>query len=172
MTSATDESMSLRETILPRPVFSLVLLVTWLLAAGSLSAGSILLGGVLAVAVPWLFRDFWPEAPALQSISALLGYLVVVGFDIVIANLSVAKLILGPTARLRPDWLEIPLDIEHPYAISILASTISLTPGTVSSNLSGDQKTLLVHILDCEDPDKEIRRIKARYEAPLKEMFE
>lgn len=172
MTNTSTQTRSLRERVLPRPVFSLVLWVTWLLAVGSVSFGSLLMGAVLALAVPWLFRTFWPEAPALQSVGALLRYLWIVAFDIVVANLIVAKLILGPSKRLRPDWLEIPLDIEHPYAISILASTISLTPGTVSSNLSGDRKTLLVHSLDCPDPEEEIERIKQRYELPLKEMFE
>jgi multicomponent K+:H+ antiporter subunit E len=153
-------------------VFSLVLWVTWLVAAGSVGFGSLLLGGVLALAVPWLFRAFWPEAPALQSVGAMIRYFWIVGFDIIVANLIVAKLILGRSKRLRPEWLEIPLDVEHPYAISILASTISLTPGTVSSNLSGDRKTLLVHSLNCPEPKEEIARIKRRYESPLKEMFE
>lgn len=172
MTADATHTRTLRERLLPRPVFSLVLWSTWLLAAGSVGLGSLLLGALFALALPWLFRHFWPEAPALQSLGALIRYLWIVAFDIVAANLVVAKLIVGPTKRLRPEWLEIPLEIEHPYAISILASTISLTPGTVSSNLSGDRKTLLVHSLDCPDPAGEIERIKRRYESPLKEMFE
>ncbi len=171
MTETIDEPKTLRQWVLPRPVFSLVLWATWLLASGSLSVGALLLGAVLAVGIPWLFRDFWPEAPALDSIGAMLRYLWVVAFDIVVANLVVARLILGRSKRLQPTWLEIPLEVDHPYAITILASTISLTPGTVSSNLSGDNKTLLVHSLDCSNPDAEIERIKSRYEAPLKEMF-
>lgn len=172
MSDAAAQEGTLRERVFPRPVFSFVLWLTWLLAVGSVSPGSLLLGAVLALGLPWLFRAFWPEAPALQSLGAMIRYVWIVGFDIVVANLIVAKLIVGPSKRLRPDWLEIPLEIEHPYAISILASTISLTPGTVSSNLSGDRKTLLVHSLDCPDPDAEIKRIKRRYEEPLKEMFE
>jgi multicomponent K+:H+ antiporter subunit E len=172
MTQSSTQSRTLRERVLPRPVFTVVLWLTWLLAAGSVSVGSLLLGGLLAVAVPWLFRTFWPEAPALQNLGAMIRYFWIVAFDIVVANLIVARLIVGPNKRLRPEWLEIPLDIEHPYAISILASTISLTPGTVSSNLSGDRKTLLVHSLDCADPEAEIARIKRRYESPLEEMFE
>lgn len=172
MTNASTQSKTLREKVLPRPFFSLVLWISWLLAVGSVGVGSLLMGGVLALILPVLFQEFWPEAPALKSLGALIRYFWIVLFDIVVANLVVARLIVGPAKRLRPDWLEIPLEIEHPYAISILASTISLTPGTVSSNLSGDRKTLLVHSLDCPDPQEEIERIKRRYETPLKEMFE
>ncbi|MFW5967980.1 MAG: Na+/H+ antiporter subunit E [Persicimonas sp.] len=164
--------MSLQRRLLPRPIFSVVLLAMWLLAFGSISPGHILLGGLFALAVPALFQEFWPEAPALKSVSALVSYLFVVGFDIVVANLNVARLILGPNDNMQPAWLEIPLDIDHPYAISILASSISLTPGTVSSNLSGTADTLLVHALDCPDEEAEIERIKSRYEARLKEVFE
>lgn len=172
MTQAVKKLRTLRQRLLPRPLFSLVLWATWLLASGSLSLGAVLLGGVLAVAIPWIFRDFWPEAPALGSVVALFRYLWIVAFDILIANLVVARLILGRSRSLEPAWLEIPLEVEHPYAITILASVISLTPGTVSSNVSGDDRTLLVHSLDCRNPDKEIERIKKRYESPLKEMFE
>lgn len=172
MTQVADEPKTLREKVLPRPLFSLVLWATWLLAVGSPGLGALLLGAVLAFVIPLAFRGFWPEAPALGDLGALLRYLWIVAFDIIVANLVVARLIVGPNSRLEPAWLEIPLDVEHPYAITLLASTISLTPGTVSSNISGDDKTLLVHSLDCRDPDEEIARIKRRYETPLQEMFE
>jgi multicomponent K+:H+ antiporter subunit E len=84
----------------------------------------------------------------------------------------VARLILGPTRRLRPGFIHLPLELESEFAITLLASTISLTPGTVSSNLSADGKTLLIHALDMEDEARVIAHIKRRYEAPLREIFE
>jgi multicomponent K+:H+ antiporter subunit E len=62
--------------------------------------------------------------------------------------------------------------LRHDLAISLLANIICLTPGTVSARLSEDQRFLLVHALDCEDPQALIATIKTRFEAPLKEMFE
>jgi multicomponent K+:H+ antiporter subunit E len=53
----------------------------------------------------------------------------------------------------------------------MLASVISLTPGTVSADLSDDRKTLLVHGLNVVDEAAAVAEIKQRYEAPLLEVF-
>jgi multicomponent K+:H+ antiporter subunit E len=93
-------------------------------------------------------------------------------WDIIIANLTVARLILGPTARLRPAFIRLPLELRHEFAIVVLANTLALTPGTVSSDLSPDRRTLLIHALDVEDPEQTIARIKQRYEKLRQEIFE
>ena len=91
--------------------------------------------------------------------------------DIVVANLQVAKLILGPVGRLRPAFVEIPLQLNDELALTMLASIISLTPGTVSADLSDDKRMLLVHSLDVDDEEELVRSIQTRYEAPLLEVF-
>jgi multicomponent K+:H+ antiporter subunit E len=73
---------------------------------------------------------------------------------------------------LRPAWIVIPLDIVDHYAIVTLGSMITLTPGTVTSKVAADRRKLLVHVVDTADPAAEVRRIKERYEKPLKEIFE
>jgi multicomponent K+:H+ antiporter subunit E len=78
---------------------------------------------------------------------------------------------VGPKA-LNPLFVWVPLDLTNDLALSLLANTICLTPGTVSASLSPDQRYLLVHALDCTDPDDLVRTIKARFEAPLMEIFE
>ena len=93
-------------------------------------------------------------------------------FDILIANFQVAWLILFRSNRnLRARWLVVPIDLTTPEAITMLAGTISLTPGTVSSDVSADGRFLLVHALDVEDEAAEIGRIKTRYEARLQRVF-
>jgi len=59
----------------------------------------------------------------------------------------------------------------EPQAITMLAGTITLTPGTVSADLSDEGHSLLVHVLHTEDPDAVRDEIKSRYEARLKEIF-
>jgi multicomponent K+:H+ antiporter subunit E len=66
----------------------------------------------------------------------------------------------------------LPLDVREDFTITLLASTISLTPGTVSADLSVDHRYLLIHALHVEDEAATIAQIKQRYEAPLKEIFE
>ncbi len=78
---------------------------------------------------------------------------------------------LGSPSRLRPAFVEVPLDIRDDFVITMLASVVSLTPGTVSADVSQDRTLLLVHGLDVADIPEMIATIKQRYEAPLKEIF-
>lgn len=158
--------------LLPQPLLSVSLLAVWLLANNAASPGLVLLGLVLAVVIPLMTRRFWPEYPHRVRYKPLLRLLGIVIADIVIANLRVALLILGPPARLRPGFFALPLRVRTPHAITMLAGIISLTPGTVSANVSGDQRTLLIHGLDLDDPAEAAERIRSRYERPLLEIFE
>ena len=87
------------------------------------------------------------------------------------ANITVARQVLGPEHRLRPGVVWIPLEIRNIHGIAALTSFITLTPGTVSSELSDDRRYLLVHLLDMDDADSVVRDIKQRYERPLMEIF-
>ncbi|WP_439859204.1 Na+/H+ antiporter subunit E [Pseudomonas sp. MBLB4136] len=156
---------------LPQPLLSLSLLLVWLMLVNDLGFGHWLLGGLLGWLIPLVSQVFWINPPRLQKPLKLCFFLLRVLGDIVVANLQVAKLILGPTARLRPAFVEIPVRLEDELALTMLASVISLTPGTVSADLSDDRRTLLVHSLDVADEAAMVREIKARYEAPLLEVF-
>lgn len=157
--------------MLPHPILSVVLWFSWLLLNNSFDPGHMLLGLVLALFIPWFTSRFWQEKVCLKNPLTLLKFFVVVMWDILIANVTVAKLILGKNEKLQPAFFYIDLDVTHPLAISILANTISLTPGTVSCDLTADRKRLFIHALHAEDIDQIIADIKHRYEAPLKEVF-
>lgn len=157
---------------LPHPILVLALIVVWALLWNSWAPGVLLLGLVLALLITWWTQAFWPDRPRFYKPLTLLRFIPLVLWDIVIANLTVARLILGSTRKLRPTFLTIPLELQDPYAIVSLASVITLTPGTVSAELSKDRRTLYVHALDVDDAEEEVRKIKQRYEAPLKEIFE
>lgn len=157
--------------VLPYLSLSLVLWLTWLLLNG-FSAGHAVLGAVLAVLLPLGTRPFWPNVPRVRNLPRLLWFVGVVLYDIIVANVSVAIKVLGPLRHIRPGFVELPLELEDDFAIALLASTISLTPGTVSADVSPDRRTLLVHALDVDDPAVLVAEIKQRYERPLKEIFE
>jgi len=158
--------------ILPHPILSLVLWCVWLLLNNTVAPGHMVLGFVLAIIIPLLTSGFWPEKVCISHPITLIKFVMIVLWDIMIANVIVAKLILGNKNKLKPVFFHIPLDIEQPLAISLLANTISLTPGTVSCDLSEDKKVLLVHGLHEEDQQATINEIKQRYEQPLKKVFE
>lgn len=165
--------------LLPRPWTALWLWAAWLLLNQPLATGHVVLGAALA-----LVLSRWPAMrrhdaahPAARggawrraAVAARLAWVVL--HDIVVANLQVAKLILGPREALEPRFVWVPLDVRRPRSISLFAGIITMTPGTVSAELSDDHRHLLVHGLRVDDPDALVAEVKARYETPIRELFE
>jgi multicomponent K+:H+ antiporter subunit E len=157
--------------VLPRPLLSVLLLATWVLAHNRLGPGVLAAGVVLAVGVPLGTARFWPEYPARVRYRPALRFAGTFLADVLVANVRVARLVLGPRDRLRPAFFAVALDVEHPFVTALLAAVVSLTPGTVSADYDPATRTLLVHGLDVDDPAAEAARIKARYERALLEVF-
>ncbi len=158
--------------LFPHPLLTLALLILWLLLVNDLSAGQVMLGAALGWLIPYATTGFWPEQARMHHPLAVMRYLLVFVYDIVRGSFEVAYLIVRGPARLRPVFVEVPLALQSDLAISVLANTISLTPGTVSALLSDDRRTLFVHTLDTEDADALVADIKHRYEVPLQYIFE
>jgi multicomponent K+:H+ antiporter subunit E len=158
--------------VLPQPLMSITLFGVWLLLHNAASPGLLISGAILALGLPLLTQRYWPEYPGTVRLLPLLRLGGLVLFDIVIANLRLVPLILGPRRALRPRFIVIPLELRQPFSITLLASIISLTPGTVSANLSGDRRTLLVHGLKVTDEAAAVAQIKKRYERRIAEVFE
>ncbi|OYW35589.1 MAG: Na+/H+ antiporter subunit E [Hydrogenophilales bacterium 12-61-10] len=158
--------------LLPHPLLSLVLAGLWLLLVNQLSAGHLVLGALLGWLIPLATSRFWPEQTRIRHPLILLRYLGILVIDIVRGSFHVAHLILRNPGHLRPAFVPVPLALKTDLAISLLANTISLTPGTVSARLSADRRTLIVHTLDTGDADALVAEIKQRYEAPLRQIFE
>jgi multicomponent K+:H+ antiporter subunit E len=159
------------KSVLPFPLLSGVLFFSWLLLAADLSFSHIFLAGVLAVLIPALIAPFLDHLPRVRSPIAAVRLIFVVTWDIVVANVAVARLVLGPAERLRPAFFYVPLQVSNAQSIALLASIITMTPGTVSADLTENQQGLLVHALDCQDSQQMILDIKQRYEKPLLEIF-
>ena len=156
--------------LLPAPLLSAVLFVAWLLLNG-VSSGHVALGAALAVSVPWFTERFRPDRPALRAWPVVLRLALTVLWDIVVSNIQVAWLILGPERRIQPRFVWLPLRIRDPHGIASLAGIITMTPGTLSADLTEDRRFLLVHALNVGDEAALVASIQARYEAPLLRIF-
>lgn len=158
--------------LLPHPLLSLTLLAVWVALVNEVTAGSVVMGLIVGLLVPLATRPFWPDRPRLRHPLLVLRYIGIVLHDIVVANFQVARLVLfRPNDALRSAYVTVPLALTSPEAIAVLAGTITMTPGTLSAELSADGKALLVHGLDVPDPEALVAEIKSRYEARLLEIF-
>lgn len=159
--------------IFPHPLLSVVLTLVWLGLVNKVTPGNLVLGAALGIVVPLTTAAYWPNRPRVRNPLMVAEYMLVVMWDIVVANVQVAMIILFKrNADLRSAWITVPLDLTSAEAITVLAGTITMTPGTVSAMLSADGGAILVHCLHTDDPDGVRDDIKRRYEARLKEIFE
>lgn len=159
--------------IFPHPYLTLLLVITWMLLVNQFKLGSIVFALILGIGIPLLTAPYWPDRLLLRNPAAFAGYILIVLWDIIKSNFIVARIVLfKPNSEIRSAWVTIPLDLKTPEAITVLAGTITMTPGTVTADMSADGRALLVHCLHAPDTDEVRDEIKSRYEARLKRIFE
>ena len=130
---------------LPSPPLSAAVFLLWLLLVAQLSPGHILLGALLALALPLLAGLLQPERARFGRAAMTLVLTRRVLWDIVLSNIEVARRIIGPERALTPGFVWLPLQLTNIHGITALASIITLTPGTLSAELSHDRRDLLIH---------------------------
>jgi len=145
--------------------------ITWCLLQERLDFFTFFFGLILSFGVLWYTREFWPYQVKIRKIPLAIKLLFTFIYDVIVANLQVVKLAFTPRLELKPAFIEIPLTLNNDLAITILAFMITLTPGTLSIDLSKDGQTLLIHCVHTENPEKIKIAIKKRFEKPLKEIL-
>lgn len=93
----------------------------------------------------------------LKRSAAMLIVFVMFLWDLVISSVQVAAAVLSPVIVSKPRLVTIPLRTRSACGITMIANFISLTPGTLTIDVSPDRKTLLVHSLLAGDSSESTR---------------
>jgi multicomponent K+:H+ antiporter subunit E len=157
--------------LLPHPRLSATVFLAWLALVASLAPIDLLGAAVLAIVLPLAAGRLIDQRAPVARPGAAVRLALVVLWDIALANVVMARLVLGPMARLRPAFVVVPLATRHPQAVALLASIVTMTPGTVTAEIDDARTSMLVHVLHAEDPTRVVAEIKSRYERPLREIF-
>lgn len=151
----------------------LALTIVLMVLAGLSSLG----GFALAFAVAW--AALWGGAhvaglPTRDFVRLWRGFRLAAFFfyELVISSIAVAWDVITPQDLSRPAILEVPLDVKSDTEILLVTNLISLTPGTLSLDVTPDRKTLLVHAMFVDDPEKQVRDLKNGMERMVREVFE
>ena len=165
--------MSWLAKLLPAPLSSVALLALWLGLARATTLGSVLLGVALALLVPVLSSSFRPTKMRVRRPFVVLRFVLRVCSDVVLANFEVALgVVAGRWRRPQSRFVIIPLELRDPLGLAALAMVTTIVPGTVWSELALDRSALLLHVWDVGEKDDFVARFKARYELPLRRIFE
>lgn len=148
----------------------LVLTLAWTALVGELSVFTLLQGAIIGYLVLALRRQarlvlFWKAWRLLR----LIVYAV---WELIIANFRVAWDVLTPNDNLRAGVVAVPLDVKGDLGVTLVANLITLTPGTVTLDVSDDGSYLYVHTMHLEDPDDFRREIKSGFERRVRDLVE
>jgi multicomponent K+:H+ antiporter subunit E len=165
--------MTLLGKLLPAPLASAGLLALWLARARSTGTGQLLLGLVLALGVPILTSPLRRATVRMRRPLVTARFILTVAHDLLVSNFQVAWGVVTWRARpARASFVVVPLELREPLGLAALAMVTTIVPGTVWSELALDRSALLLHVWDVDDHEAFIARYKARYEQPLREIFE
>ncbi|TCB51968.1 Na+/H+ antiporter subunit E [Acinetobacter sp. ANC 4779] len=164
------QKTSFWENWLPHPFVSVIVALSWIMLAHSLDAATLLMALLLGLLIPRLVNPFITRTPNINWRMAVKLFFVVL-WDIIVCNIQVAKLVLGPTRNLHPKWFRVPLETQHEQVNVLLALIITTTPGTVTAGIDDDRGDILVHALSTDNAETDILEIKNRYEKALMAIF-
>lgn len=156
------------------PMLLVVLLaIGWVAITGGMTLANLALGVAIAGFVLFLLRDKMaqPLSPARAWAVILLALLFVK--ELLLSAVGVARLVLTPALgkRLRPAIIAYPLQARSDVEITLLANLITLTPGTLTVDVSPDRKRLYIHVLSLESEEKLIASIHDGFERRVMDIF-
>ena len=150
---------------------SILMAVIWATVSGSFTLLNLIFGFVLSILTLYLLRERFVGAEYTSRVRRILSLVMLFLVELAKSAWKVATLVLSPNMDLKPGIFAYPLTVKSDWEISLLANLITLTPGTLSVDVSEDRKTLYVHALDCSDIEAARRDIVEGFEKKIMEAF-
>lgn len=152
-------------------ILSLVFAVVWVAVTGSGTLHNLIFGFALSTLSLWIVREQMSARGYWRRMGRILSLLVLFFKELALSAWKVAVLVMSPRMELKPGIFAYPLTVDRDFEIALLANLITLTPGTLSVDVSADRKTLFVHAIDCSDPEATRRDIATGFERKIMEAF-
>ncbi len=154
-------------------VFLLNLLLTalWIASTAVFTYGNALLGFAVGFLVLWWLRPLLGSTTFFRKLPLALWFSLLFLWEVLKANLRVAWDVVAPRKLRRLGVVAVPLDVTTDFEIALLANLLTLTPGSLCLDVSEDRRTLYVHEMFVDDPEKVRRQIKQRPERWILALF-
>ena len=152
---------------------NVLLAIVWASLVADFSLGSLAVGFLLGYVSLWIAQPLF-GGPSLyhRRVFRVIRLILFFLYELVVSSLRVAWDVLTPSHGSRPAIIEMPLDVKSDIEILLVTNLISLTPGTLSLDVTPDRKTLIVHAMFADDPEALVRELKEGMERKVRECFE
>lgn len=151
-------------------LLNILLALAWMFLSGDLNFINFIEGFLIGFIILWVSKNSSESQDYFNKIPRIIGFIFYFFYELFVANLRVAYDIITPKHRMEPSIIAIPLTVDKDFEITILANLITLTPGTLSLDVSSNKKVLYVHSMYVSDPKEFIDTIKTGFEQKLLEI--
>jgi len=153
---------------------TLVLAFVWAAITGNFSLLNLILGAAISVVALWIIRAHVTTPSYFKKIGRATSLALLFLYELALSSIRVALLVISPNlkSKLKPGIIAFPLTVTSDVEITLLANLITLTPGTLSIDVSKDKKFLYVHAIAVPSKQRLIKDIASGFEAKIIEVFE
>lgn len=151
-------------------LLNILLAIAWMLLSGNLNYENFIGGFLVGFLILWISKYAAGTSKYFSKIPKIFKFFLFFIYELILSNIRVAYDILTPKHRMKPSIVAVPLSAVTDFEIVMLANIITLTPGTLSLDVSVDKKILYIHSMYVSDPDEFRREIKSGFERRLLEL--
>ena len=152
-------------------IINIILAFAWTIVTGSFTLFNLTAGFLIGAFSLWLIREQSGSMFYFRKVWRILDLIRVFLWELVLSAVRVAVIVTRPNMNLSPGIIAYPLTVDRDVEITLLANLITLTPGTLSVDVSIDRKILYVHCIDVPDEEATIRDIRDGFERKIMEAF-
>lgn len=153
-------------------LLNILLALVWIILTGQFNPVNFVSGFVLGYLLLWLVQRVLGPSNYFKKVYQVIGFVLFFIWALIRANLRVAYEVVTPPHTMRPGIVAVPLEVKTDAAITLLANLISLTPGTLSLDVSADRRVIYVHTMYVDDVEEFRREIKEGFERRVLEVFQ
>ena len=152
-------------------LINVLLAIIWAAVTGIYNLPNIAFGFLLGVFALSLIREQVGSVGYFSRLRKVATLALVFLYELVLSTIRVAITVLSPNMNLKPGIFAYKLEVDRDFEITVLANLITLTPGTLSVDVSDDKQYLYVHAIDCSDVDATRHDIATSFERRILEAF-
>lgn len=149
-------------------VLNAVLAVMWMFLNSDWTVAGFLGGYIVGLLMIIMLRRFFERPIYLIKFWAIVKLLLIFFQELILSNITVIRQVLRPRLNIEPGIFALHTELETDFEVMLLANLITLTPGTVTLEISADQKKIYIHAMDIDQAKKEVRAAKRRFERAIK----
>lgn len=151
-------------------ILNIVIAGSWVLLTDSWSIGSFIAGYFIGVLLLIIFRNLFPSPLYIRKIWAICKLLLLFNKELILSTFAVVREVVRPRLQLKPGIFAYETELKTDLEITLLGCFITLTPGTLTIEVSPDQRTLYIHAMDLGDVEQTIQSIRHSFERAIMEV--